>query len=80
MDGLQTTQPTSGGGVTAVFRKTAVQIVSISPTPSNGRPDLQFLGKPAIWVSLLFIKAGNLEKSASQPRHVVKLYRNQGML
>ena len=61
--GLQTTQPTHGGAVTAVW-KTDVQIVSTPPVPSTGGPIVRFWTSrrcgPTGCLVLLLIKAGDV--------------------
>ena len=63
MMNIQTTQPTSGGAVTAVINCCA-NCVETS-RPQQWVPELPFLDKPAMqpdgWLALLLIKAGNVE-------------------
>ena len=60
---LQTTQPTSGGAVTADSSCCANCVKP--PRPSNGGPIYRFLGMPAMrtggWQALLLTKAGDVE-------------------
>ena len=62
--GLQTTQPTSGGAVTAVTNCCAYSVEP--PRPRKWGPDLPFFGAsrpcgPAGWLALLLTKAGDVE-------------------
>ena len=59
---LQTTQPTSGGAVTA-DSKLLCKLCRTSPPPALGGPDLPFFWAcgPAGWLALLLTKAGDVE-------------------